>query len=461
MSDLILSLNSKILKVTLITNKGEFKGLTKEIPNNICADSRILDVAEFSSFLDEVLSEFVPGNRKNYSLNFLIEPENTYSEFIEMPNTGVEDMEAIVKKAKHQLEGVDLNELYYTLNRLAPFVRHFVGVKKIALENYIEIAQNLKMELKSVIPWNFLLPKYTNALEPSLFIVLGDNETVFSLSEMNNIYFSKGYDRRFKPAELESYVRELANYDKTSLVKKVYLLGKETLKLDDKYELIKISLPNAGLDETHGFESHLLGHYMLDFSEGLLVSPVNMLSLLPMPTTVKTNSSLVYVGAALSVLVLLGGVIYGGIKLSNSTKTEIANNTVGIDNSLNTPNVAGANTAVPSATEPAVSTTEPTKPLEKKDLNIMIENGAGVAGLASKTKLLLEKLGYKVYDIGDAEITGRENTLLKFKKDNIGYKDILKEDLKDKYLDIVVEDDLSADSKYDVLLIVGTKVDDL
>jgi len=464
MSDLILSINSKILKVTLITSKGDFEGITKEIPNNICVDSKILDSVEFSNYLGEILDGFLPKNKKNYTLNFLLEPENIYSEFIELPQSNVDDMDAIIEKAKHQLEGVDLNELYYTHSRLAPFVRHFVGVKKVVLEKYIEVAQNLKMELKSVLPWNFLLPKYTNALEPSLFVVLNDKETIFSLSEYNNVYFSKSYARKFKPQEIEDYIAELANYERTSTIKKIYLLGKENLKLEDaKYEIIKISLPNSSVEETHGYEHHLLAHYMIDFSEDLIVSPMNVLSLLPLPTTVKSPSALVYAGAAVSVLLLLGGVIYGGYRLTNSSKGPLANNPV-----VN-PDVAGAEVVniattelsvpvVPSSTAP-VATEQ--KPLVRKDLSIKIENGAGIAGLASKTKNFLTSLGYTIFDIGDADLTGRENTVLKFKKDKIAYKDLLKEDIKGKYLDVVVQDDLDTNEKFDVLLIVGTKVDDL
>ena len=149
----------------------------------------------------------------NWGITYLNEgfsPEEVYSEFVEVSKENEENPDYVIEKAKHQLEGVDLNELYYTHKKIAPFVRHFVGVKKVMLDFYIEVAQQLKMELKSVIPWNFLLPKYTNSLEPSLFIVLGDNSTVFSLSEYNNIYFSKSYNRRFKVNELEDYVNELS-----------------------------------------------------------------------------------------------------------------------------------------------------------------------------------------------------------------------------------------------------------
>lgn len=464
MSDLILSINSKILKITNITNKGEFKGITKEIPNNICADSEILNAVEFSSFLEDVLKEFLPNGYKKHSLTFLLEPESIYSEFIELPQTEEEEFDAVIEKAKHQLEGVDLNELYFTHTRLAPFIRHFIGVKKVILDNYLQIAQSLNMELKSIIPWNFLLPKFANVLEPSLFVVINDNETIFSLSEFNNIYFSKAYSRKFKAHEIEDYVHELSNYERTSQIKKIFFLGREPLKIGEPYEVVKISLPNSSVEETHGFEHHLLTHYMLDFDDSLATSNLNTLSLLPLPTTVKNSSALVYAGAALSVLLLLAGVVYGGIKLNNSTNSQLANNpaptsptVAGVD----TTNVAPTNPVpaqIPSGTEPKP---EEKKPLERKDLSVMIQNGAGTAGLASKTKIFLEELGYKIYDIGDAELTGRENTLLKFKKDKYEYKDMVKNDIKDKYLDVVAQDDLDPSAKYDLLIIVGTKVNDL
>jgi hypothetical protein len=459
MSDLIISLNSNTLKVTHITNKGEFRGITRQVPEMLCSDSVILDSVKFAEFLDGLLTEFVSSKRGGYKLNFLVESENMYSELIELSNTVDEnlDSDVVVEQAKKQLEGVDINELYFTHNRLAPFMRHFLGIKKVDLEKYIEIAEILKMELRSVLPWAFMLPKYVNALEPALFITLNDNETVFTLSELNNVYFSKVFNKRFKPSELEAYIHDLVKYERTENTKRVYVLGKETVKAKDGFEIIKISLPNSSLDETTGFEKHLLSHYMLDFSENLLSSSINVLNLFPLPTVVRHNSTLVYAGSATAVLLLLAGVIYGGMRLKNTFNAPIA-----INNNVvqETPAVAGVETVqeVPKVEEPKV---EEAKPLDKKELSIMVENGAGITGLANKTKVVLEKLGYTVYDTDTADITGRENTLLKFKKDSLVYKDILKEDLKDKYLDIVVEDDLAADAKYDLLIIVGSKVNGL
>jgi len=459
MSNLVISINANLLKLTSITNKGEFQAITKEIPDNLVSDGVILDIVNFSTFLDAVINEFLPKGRNNYALNFLIEPENVYSEFIELPKDEDESIDTVIEKAKHQLEGVDLNELYYTHNRLAPFMRHFIGVRKVNLEKYLELSESLKMALKSILPWTFLLPKYTKELEPSLYITLGEHETVFSLAEMNNIYFSKVFNKKFKTAELEEYVHDLANYDRTTSVKKVYLLGKESLKLNDKYELTKVTLPNSSVDETYSYEKHLLTHYMLDFSSDLLESSSNVLHLLPVPTTVKNTSSLVYAGAVVSVLLLLAGVVYGGVRLNKSQQQNTLAEVTPVEQPNVSENVAGAETEIPEPSVVEEKPVEEVKPLEKKDLKILIQNGAGVAGLASKTKTFLEDLGYKIYDIGDADITGRENTVLKFKQDKIGYKEMLETDMKDKYLDIVVENDLPGEEPYDVLIVVGTKND--
>jgi hypothetical protein len=469
MSDLIISLNSNVVKITHITNKGEFRGITRQIPDVICTDSVILDSLKFSEFLDGLLNEFLSSKRSGYKLNFLVESENIYSELIELKNGVSEDLDsdAVVEQAKHQLESVDINELYFSHNRLAPFMRHFIGIKKVDLEKYMEIATYLKMELKSVVPWAFLLPKYANALEPSLFITLNDGETVFTLSELSNDYFSKVFNKRFKPAELDAYIHDLVKYERTENTKKVYILGKETVKPKDGFEIIKIDLPNSTLDETVGFEKHLLSHYMLDFSDNLLSSSVNLLNLFPLPTTVRNNPALTYGGPAIAILILLAGVIYGGFKLNKSNNGQLANNN-------ETPSVAGVKNdhsqPVESSTSPSntIQTEQPKtetkvaeKVLERKELKIMIENGAGIAGLAGKSKTFLEKLGYIIYDIGDSAVTGREATTLKFKKSKIEYKDLVTTDMKEKYTSIVVEEDLAEDSKYDLLIIVGSKVNGL
>ena len=76
-------------------------------------------------------------------------------------------------------------------------------------------------------------------------------------------------------------------------------------------------------------------------------------------------------------------------------------------------------------------------------------------GLPVKLQTFLEGLGYKIFDIGNADESGRTTTLIKTKSDKAKYQAILAADLKDKFTTEVTSD-LAEDSEYDVLIIVGT-----
>jgi hypothetical protein len=92
--------------------------------------------------------------------------------------------------------------------------------------------------------------------------------------------------------------------------------------------------------------------------------------------------------------------------------------------------------------------------LKRPDLKIRVENGAGVSGLAAKTSDFLKQLGYNVVSIDTAD-TERKDTLFRFKKDKVAYKDMITEDSKDKFSGAVIEDTLAADAQYDLLIVIG------
>jgi len=99
---------------------------------------------------------------------------------------------------------------------------------------------------------------------------------------------------------------------------------------------------------------------------------------------------------------------------------------------------------------------DPNIKVQKGNLKIRIENGAGINGLAARTKEFLQELGYTILTIDTAD-ERTEPTILQFKKDALNtYKDLIVEDIKEKFPNIEVKDDLPEDSDYDLLMILGT-----
>ena len=105
----------------------------------------------------------------------------------------------------------------------------------------------------------------------------------------------------------------------------------------------------------------------------------------------------------------------------------------------------------PSEASPAASN------LNKAEPKIRVLNGSGTHGMASSFKDFLEKLGYKVASIGNADNYDYANTQLRFKEDFKKFKDILVSDLSNKYSVKVGSSDLSSTDSADIEIIVGSK----
>ncbi len=126
-----------------------------------------------------------------------------------------------------------------------------------------------------------------------------------------------------------------------------------------------------------------------------------------------------------SVLVFLGAILLGALLVfflrGNSTVTT-------------------GNISTPAPTQSAVNTTPevtlsptPAADIDKSDITVDILNGGGVKGAGAKMKALLEKEGYKIGNVGNAEEYSYEETEIVVKKDKETYLELLKKDLSADY----------------------------
>ena len=105
----------------------------------------------------------------------------------------------------------------------------------------------------------------------------------------------------------------------------------------------------------------------------------------------------------------------------------------------------------PSEASPAASN------LNRAEPKMRVLNGSGTPGVASSFKDFLEKLGYKVASIGNADNYDYANTQLRFKEDFKKFKDILVSDLSNKYSVKVSSSDLTSTDSADIEVIIGAK----
>lgn len=116
-----------------------------------------------------------------------------------------------------------------------------------------------------------------------------------------------------------------------------------------------------------------------------------------------------------------------------------------------TPSVAKPTpTLVPKPTPTPVA-------VKREDVKVQVLNGGGVAGSGSKMKAVLEEKGYTVEDVKNADAFTYAETEIHVKTGKEAYIELLKTDLADAYTVGTTDASLSADSLYDVQVIVGKK----
>ena len=435
--DYVVSISENLLKVSYVNKELQIKTLSKEL------DSVNLD----AKFVSLQIIGLIGKNPKDISVVFLLEPQDVLLRFVTVKKS-LDSAEQIMIAIKElsDAEGVKLEDLYFSYKKLAPFVFQFASIKQEKLNYFLEMAGFSGFEVKGILPWVMLLPRIVStAGEPCIFVSLtGGNQTVV-LSELGGVYFSNVFQTQKSNDELLDLVKKLSIYKRSKPIDKIYTLNADQFSIDPNYQVMSLPIDSKGLE---GFELHLLFYSLLQRKPDLLGTQPNFLNMLPLP--VKQESKiLVLVGGIFGAILVVGaivGFIYLGSKKADLKLAQGSKDSVVLSEKTD------ESTKSVIEKEPKIEE----RPLEKKDLKIRVENGAGVLGVAANAKAFLEKLGYTVIEIDNAKETGRENTLIKFKTAKLEYKDMLISDFKDKY-SLVVEDGLDDSLEYDALIVIGLK----
>lgn len=455
MLDIYLSLNNNLLRLHIIENNN-IKKTSAEITSTTVDGSAIKDVATLTAIVEEQIKQLTKLPKNKLSLNIVAEPQDVVLRFITINKRDGLVQDQILAEIKSKLDDVKLEDMYFSYQKIAPFLYQFIGIKKEMLESYLELANGLGITLRSVVPWVLLLPKYANINEPSIFISKIDGTQVVALSELNGIFFNGVYAKEKTTEEIEKFINELAFYKRSTPITKVYTLNYDSFHLS-KYEIVKMNVPVSESDAA-GFEVNVITNFMADTNPSVLASQINLLNLLPVPVIEKKSGSLVYVGSTVAAVLVLG-LLIGGVALFRQHTgggNELAQNQSG-----DTTQVLSENTAAPDTNESSESTavgekTAEMPKLDRKDLKILVKNGAGVTGLAARIKAALIKAGYEDSKISVDNADNREDTLVQFKSDKLSYKDLLDGDIKGMFPKLTQGDNLDASVGYDVVIVAGS-----
>lgn len=437
MEGYIVSIQANLLRVSLA---GTNRVAEKKIGVNLKGHEILAE-----ELGELILKKFGPKPPK-LPLYFLIDPQDIYLNFLTV-SKGNDTQDHLFEQAKSKLgvQGIAIEDLYFSYQKIAPFVYQLVAVDKDKLEKYLEVATDLELELKAIVPWVLLLPKLASSSgEPAIIVLNIGKDKFLVLSELGGIYHLGLLDNTKSPDELEELIQKLSVYQRDSPITDIYTLNMKNLKLGDKYKVSPL-----GINDLHKLVEEGCSDPVT------LENQLNLLTLLPLPQPAKKASPAVYVGGVMAALLLVGG-FFGIRALSNRSSDADTQLAQSMEDNAVVLSEVNESTETTEATEATEEDVIGEAELNKGYLRVRVENGTEVEGLAGKTRDLLVGDGYDVVGIGDAEESDRVKTLVRFSLDNAIYKDLLVEDLRELYESVVVTEDLEEDLEYDVLVIVGT-----
>lgn len=455
MQDLIVSLNKNVVRLSTIDKDTVLRTTLVDVPRETADDTKIVDPSSFSEILNGLIPQISSLTKNKMSLNFVVEPQDIFLRFITLSKKDGDIGEQIVEELKEKAKDIPLDDLYFSYIKIAPFVYQFVGIKKDTLDKYLEVSNQVGIGLKSVVPWVLALPKYEKVCDPAIFISKVGNRQVVALSELNGIFFADVFDSERTEKELQDLVKELSFYKRSSPIKYVFTMNCEYLSLGNhKVKEIEYPVFKEGSEVSSGYEQNVIVNYLLDTDTNVINHQLNLLNLLPLPVVENKNVSVVVAGSVFALLILVGG-LFGGyllLKNRNESNNQLVQNNQNQEQNTQVLSETTQNTEEPKQEEQTQEIPQP----KKQDLKIRVENGAGVSGLAAKTKEFLEGFGYTVLEPSTSSIS-TEATILEYKKDAFdAYHEMLIADIKEKLPNTEVKQTLSSDKEYDLLLTVGS-----
>lgn len=162
------------------------------------------------------------------------------------------------------------------------------------------------------------------------------------------------------------------------------------------------------------------------------------------------------------IVLIIVAVIF--LKLSGKSKIQQTTTASIVPSVTETPMPSTAPSETPSSTpsptptptpKPSVNPVDKTTGLDRSKLNVVIQNGSGEAGVASKASDYLKGLGYNVSSTGNADNYNYTNVFIKVKPDKSDFLGLLKKDLGFNYTIGTTSADLSSSSLEDALVIIG------
>ena len=433
MDGYLAHVDGSTLKVALCNAQEPLKYIKEDLLPTAAAHSKIIDAQEFTKEFSRMLTKNFGGKLPKLPLYFILDPEVTQLFLLTSSKNLENEEEFFINQVKERLVDEQLDDLYFSYYKIAPFIYQFVGIRKVYMAVLMEVASTLGLEIGAILPLGLLLSK-TNSDISSMFVLPKTNGHTVVFSELTGVTFAEKLGGKVSTSELKELFWKLSVYNNKQGELDIYDFAKTGEAL------------NTALES--GFEEVDLAQAVIEKCPTLVDTQTNLLNILPLPQVEERKKVPVVVTATITSMLLVSAVVVQlTVGFNNILKLKLPEQRQSV--------LANQDQVVE---QPAQQPTEqqPKKEVKRTDLKIRVENGNGVAGSAGKLKEYLEGFGYTVVSVGNADETDYEKTLVNLPNSLVDYTDLLTNDLKTNY-SVEIKGVDTVPNGYDILIIAGLK----
>lgn len=462
----------KIISVNLVGSKPEiFFSAQRSLPTGVVFDDKVIDFVRFK----EEVRRFFAENQDNFKSSRVVLALNEQEVFLDrlVIDSLAGNLKSEISKYLEPRLPYSLSEATVRFRKSSTNSLQLIITKHQLIRDLVSIFENTQFELNKLeplpLPCSSLLAE---EVEPYIFVLSEDQMLEFGLVIKGIVVFSSSLKllRNAKESQKEfvATIKKLieVEYERNKVantpLRNIFIVGQDADSFKNFLE--SEDLKPVVIDLLEGFQ-FTDSSDIQDYSKALLTASAakELLSFSKEDDTginVKNQGHnlrfpvkkflLVIFLLAIILLAAIGVLFY--LPLSPNKVVNKQNDVQKLEQINSKPT---ASTSAEKAVETPIPT--PTPPtLNKTELKMQILNGTTTKGLAGQTRDFLVSKGYSVTNIGNAESSSYDQTIIKFKVSKEVALDDLTKVLSERY-SVIRGDHLNESDQFDIIIIVGRK----
>ena len=463
----------KIISVDLVGSKPKIIFFDQHnLPSGVVFDDRIVDFIRFK----EEVRRFLAANRDDLKSRKVILALNEQEVFLDryILDSSLTNLKDGIGKYLEPRLPYPLNDATVRFRKISTDSIQLISTKHQLIRDLVSIFENTEFELKKLEPLPLpYLSLLSEEQEPYIFVLAEDQTLEFGLVINKVIVFTSSSrllkDIRSSQREIVTTTRNLiaVEYEKNKVanttLRNIFIVGQDAALLKDFFAeenlkpavidlLENFTLENSSdiVDYTKALLTATAENEILSFSvkDEIGVNEKNPGSSFPLKRFLLVGFLVIII-----LVSIVGGLLsFGVIPFSSNT-----NEATGKSNEIKKATQSASKATTSSSDQkPVEEQTPPIPTINKSELKIQILNGTTTKGLAGQTKDLLVSKGYSVTNIGNAESSNYDQTIVKFKVSKEATLDDLTSALSERY-SVIRGDHLNEGDQFDIIIIIGGK----